>query len=285
MAMALAERFPLAIISADSRQIYRGFDVGTGKPTREEQARVPHCGIDVVPPTERYSAAAFSNDAMGWMEEAWNGERTPVIVGGTGFYIRSLVRPLFDEPALDAPRRHRLREWLGAMTTGELQRWCLELDPRRADLGRVQLLRALEIALLTGRRLTALHETASRAPRLAARYLLVDPGAALGSLMERRIDAMFRAGWMDEVRLLMAGVPEDAAAWLATGYASVRQAVIGTSTEAQAREAVMIATRQYAKRQRTWFRHQLAGEDVTRLDATAPDAPDRAAAWWIAEGR
>ncbi len=284
IAMALAERFPLVIISADSRQIYRGFDIGTAKPTRDERTRVPHRGLDTVEPTARYSAAAFASDAMQWITEAGNSDRAPVVVGGTGFYIRSLMRPLFEEPALDASKRHALQQWLGALPTDLLQRWVVALDPRRADLGRVQLLRAIEIALLTGRRLTTLHETASRAPRITARYLVVDAGPELAGRMERRIDAMFQAGWLDEVRSLMATVPDDAPAWLGTGYASARKSVRGELTEREAREDVIIATRQYAKRQRTWFRHQLVDDDVTRLDATAPDALDRAIAWWTTQG-
>lgn len=280
LAMRLAERFPLTIISADSRQIYRQFDVGTGKPTREEQARVPHCGIDVVDPTARYSAAAFAADASTWIADSVANGRTPLIVGGTGFYIRSLVQPLFEEPALDPTRRAELSRWLGELSTDELRRWCRALDPRRADLGRTQLLRAVEIALLTGQRLTALHERASRAPSRTARYLVVDAGKALPGRMEQRIDAMFGAGWMDEVRSLIQTVPANAPAWLATGYGAVRRAVLGELSEAEAREAVVIATRQYAKRQRTWYRHQLTDEDVTSIDATSADALARAIEWW-----
>lgn len=103
--MRLAESVPLTIISADSRQIYRRFDIGTAKPTREERERVPHFGIDIVEPTERYSAAAWADAAVGWVSGAGEASREPVIVGGTGFYLRALTEPLFDEPPLDAERR------------------------------------------------------------------------------------------------------------------------------------------------------------------------------------
>lgn len=280
VAMALAERFPLGIVSADSRQVYRHFDIGTGKPTPTEMARVPHAGVDVVEPTARFSAAAWVDLALGAIAGMRREGRTPVVVGGTGFYIRALARPLFVEPALDPGRRSALERWLAAMPTTELQRWCMHLEPARAHLGRVQLLRAVEIALLTGQRLSTLHDTAARTSGVPARYLLVDAGDVLAKRMEQRIDAMFAAGWVDEVRRLHDAVPDEAPAWLATGYAAVRGVVTGERSLEQAREAVIVGTRQYAKRQRTWFRHQLAGEEVTRLDATAPDALERAVAWW-----
>src|SRR5438132_7836389 len=105
IAMWLAERHRGAIISADSRQLYRGFDIGTAKPTADERARVPHYGIDVVDPVERYSAAAWASGANEWIGAARAGGRVPVVVGGTGLYLRALFEGLFEEPALDAARR------------------------------------------------------------------------------------------------------------------------------------------------------------------------------------
>lgn len=280
VAMALAERFPLTILSADSRQIYRGFDIGTAKPTAEERARVPHRGVDIVQPTERFSAAAWSDAAIGWITEAEREGRTPVVVGGTGFYIRALASPLFEEPPLDPERRLALQGELAALSNAELRRWCEQLDPTRAHLGRAQLLRAVEVALLTGTPLSVWHERASRAPRVRARYLVVDPGSVLRDRIAQRVSAMLDAGWEAEVAALAACVPEDAPAWNASGYSTVRHLVQGRVARSAAIERIVIDTRQYAKRQRTWFRHQLAGEDVTLLDPLAPDALARAAAWW-----
>jgi len=278
--LALAESIPLAVISADSRQVYRGFDIGTAKPTPGERARVPHYGIDVAAPTERYSAAAWAEGAAAWIAEARAMGRSPAIVGGTGFYIRALASPLFREPPLDPMRRAELAAELAPLDLAELRRRVARVDPPRARLGRAQLLRALEVATLTGRPLSEWHaERAGAAPR-AARYLVIDPGPPLAARIAARVQRMLAAGWEHEVERLAAAVPAEAPAWNATGYATVRDLVRGKIGRATAVEKVTIATRQYAKRQRTWFRHQLAGARVTRLDPEREDALERARAWW-----
>jgi tRNA dimethylallyltransferase len=281
VAMELASHVALSIVSADSRQLYRRFDVGTAKPTPDERRRVPHLGIDVLDPTERASAAWWSEQADGWLREVVASGRTPVVVGGTGLYLRALFGTLFDEPPLDAERRASLQKVLDAMTTEELRRWVGELDPPRASLGRTQLLRAAEIALLSGRRVSDLHRERVRPPRWRARYLVVDPGGALAAQIEARAIAMMD-GWRAEVRALMRDVPHDAPAWNASGYGAIRLLECGELTYDDALETVIIETRQYAKRQRTWFRHQLAGAHVTHLDPRAPDRDARALAWWNA---
>jgi tRNA dimethylallyltransferase len=276
----LAQRHGGAIVSADSRQIYRAFDVGTAKPTAGERARVPHFGVDVLDPAARYSAAVWAAEVECWVDEIGRGGRVPLVVGGTGFYLRALFGEMFDEPELDPGRRAALAATLDAFTLPELRRWCERLDPARAHLGRTQLLRAIEVALLTGRRLSDLHRARSRPPRRRARYLLVDPGPALHDRIARRVDAMLVGGWMDEVRDLMSRVPPDAPAWNATGYDAVRAMVLGELSSEAGRERVIVQTRQYAKRQRTWFRHQLKGADVTPLDPERSDWQDLAERWW-----
>ena len=286
IAMRLAARRAITIVSADSRQVYRGFDVGTAKPTGAERAAVPHAGIDVSPPTERYSASMWAEGAERWIAESEAAGREPVVVGGTGLYIRALVQPLFDAPPLDAARRERLDAVIGAMPVPELRRWCIALDPAKSELGRTQLLRAIETALLTGQRLSALQAAHARAPRFAARYLVVDPGAErLPGWIAARARAMLDAGWVEEVERLARSVAADAPAWKATGYGIVRRLVAGELTRDEAAEAIAIETRQYAKRQRTWFRHQLAGAPVTLVDPTAPDADELVERWWLGEER
>ena len=284
VALSLARREAVTVLSADSRQISRGFDIGTAKPAPDELRAVPHQGIDVADPTERYSASRWADAADGWIAEARAARRTPLVVGGTGFYVRALFAPLFEEPALEPGRRGALETVLGAMPLAELRRWAASLDPARAHLGRTQLLRAIEVALLTGTRLSRLHAERSRAPRHRARYLVVDPGPALGERIERRVAGMFDAGWVREVERLMATVPEDAPAWKASGYDAVRRHVRGAMGRDEAMREVVIATRQYAKRQRTWFRHQLADDDVTTVDPLAPDATAIVDAWWRGGG-
>ena len=263
--MQLAERRDVTIISADSRQIYRRFDIGTAKPSIDEMRAVPHRGIDIVAPTDRYSAAQWADMAERSIDESLVHGRVPIVVGGTGFYISALFRPLFEEPELDADDRRRLQQSLADTATEELRRWCRALDPARAHLGRAQLLRAIEVALLAGERLSDLHRMRARPRRFRASYLLVDPGPALSTRIVSRAAHMLDQGWPDEVRMLMHDVPDEAPAWGATGYATVRHMVRGEIDRRSALERVVIDTRQYAKRQRTWFRHQLANDQVTRV--------------------
>lgn len=284
LALRLAERYGARIISADSRQIYRGFDLGTAKPTLQERARVPHDGIDVADPTERWSAARFATDAAAWLDAA-AAARTPVlVVGGTGLWLRALVQPLAEEPPMDPDRRAALLQELGALPVEDLRRWVVQLDPLRAALGRTQLLRAAEVALLSGTRLSDWHARGSVLPHRAARWLVVDPGAVLTESLETRRQAMLEAGWVAEVGRLDGSVPEDAPAWNACGYREIREAVRGTQSLDQAMQAVRVSTRQYAKRQRTWFRNQLTRVGaVTRLDPRAADA-DAIATRWFTQG-
>lgn len=279
IALWLAEREPVTIISADSRQIYRGFDIGTAKPTQAERDRVPHLGIDLIEPTERYSAAAWADRANEWIVETRASGRRPLVVGGTGLYLRALFEGLFAEPELDAARRAALEPMLGQMPLGDLRRWATVLDPSRAHLGRTQLIRVIEIALLTGHRLSDLHRERARGSRWHPRYLVVDPGPELATRIAARIDDMLLSGWPEEVRRLMQVVPETAPAWNATGYDAVRRFVTGDISRSNAREEILISTRQYAKRQRTWFRNQLPEESVTRIDPLASDWQAVARAW------
>lgn len=280
IALALAHRHGAMIIGADSRQIYRGFDIGTAKPSAAERALVPHRGIDIADPAERFSAARWSDEAVRAIDDARRAKHIPVIVGGSGFYLRALFAPLFEEPALDARRRAELQRALAGLSQAELRRWCTELDPALAHLGRAQLLRAIEIALLTGHRLSALQAERPRAARYRARYLLVDPKDRLQQQIASRIDAMLTAGWEEEVAALARQVAPGAPAWNACGYGVIRGMVEGSVDREAALRAILIETRQYAKRQRTWFRHQLGEADVTHLDPHAANASAIAEQWW-----
>jgi tRNA dimethylallyltransferase len=154
------------------------------------------------------------------------------------------------------------------------------VDPARAHLGRYQLVRALEIAMLTGSRISDLHEADTATSAFEPAYLLVDPGDSLSERIERRVQAMIDAGWIDEVRALDAHVPENAPAWKSCGYQLMRRVARGALDLSAARERIIIETRQYAKRQRTWFRHQLGDAPVTRLNPDDPDAQSIAQRWW-----
>jgi tRNA dimethylallyltransferase len=285
IALRLALEYGATIISADSRQIYRGFDIGTAKPGPAEMRSVPHRGIDVAEPTQRYSASAWAEGARAWITEAESARRAPLITGGTGFYIRALFEPLFDAPRLDASRRRALETALNGFPIVELRRWCSTLDPAKAHLGRVQLSRAIETALLTGRRLSDLQKESASSqamtvPLFRPSFLVVDPGAGLAQRIEKRVDSMLDSGWVEEVRSLIAHVPSEAPAWKASGYRVVRDVAEGSVSLSSARERIIIETRQYAKRQRTWFRHQLGVGSVTRVDPDEPESGAIVERWW-----
>jgi tRNA dimethylallyltransferase len=278
IALRLAARHRRSILVADSRQVYRRFDIGTAKPTADERLRVPHFGLDVAEPTERFSAAQWAENAESTLAAAGVGA-SPLVVGGTGMYLRALFEGLFVEPAVDLERKARLLAWLDVRPTEELRRWAAQLDPVRAALGRTQLLRAVSVAILSGRRISRLHETNARRPGWRPRYLVVDPGPALHARIASRLDAMLGFGWLNEVRSLDS-LPDDAPAWKATGYRALRDVVRGSTSLQQARENILIETRQYAKRQRTWFRHQLPDDQTTRLNPERSDTNAMVDAWW-----
>jgi tRNA dimethylallyltransferase len=280
IAMWLAERHPITIVSADSRQIYRRFDVGTAKPTAEDRARVPHEGLDIVNPTDRYSAFSWADSAARWISEAQLSGRTPLIVGGTGLYVRALVEASFEEPEVDPAQRAAVQEVIGRMPVTELRRWVDLLDSERSHLGRTQLIRAIEVALLTGRPLSSLHREALRPPRATASYLVVDPGPLLRDRISSRARSMLDGSWQAEVSLLVGDLPDDAPAWKSTGYRTVRSLVRGELSRERALEQIVVATRQYAKRQRTWFRNQLPPERVTHVDPAVGNWEATVSAWY-----
>ncbi len=283
VAVALARHWPLEVISADSRQVYRGLDVGTAKPSRKERAAVRHHGLDLVRPGERYSAGRFARDAAGWIAEVRARGHLPVVVGGTGLYVRALAEGLFAEPPLDAARRAALDAWLAGLEPLELVRWAGRLDPGFQGGGRQRAARAIEIALLTGRPLSAWQAEAQGAGGIRPWYVrLTVPRQVLHQRIRHRA-----------LQMVQQGIIEEAAAALADGAApgspgldgvGVREAVeylTAGGDRAAVAEAIVVATRQYAKRQETWFRHQLPGEVLT-LDATRPPeevAEQVAAAW------
>jgi tRNA dimethylallyltransferase len=280
IAMRVARDTGARIISADSRQVYRGFDIGTAKPSVVDRAAVAHEGLDVAEPTDRWHAARWAEAARGWIASARDAGVPVLIVGGTGLWIRSLAEPLFQEPPLDPEARAALAAELAPLDTDTLRARVAVLDPLRAHLGRAQLLRALEIATLTGRAHSTLLAAGSLVPGIPLRYLVVDPGPVLRERIALRAAHMLESGWVEEARALRSRVPANAAAWKATGYEPVAALAEGRLSREVATDAIVIATRQYAKRQRTWQRHQLPATHVTRLDPDIPEAGARALAWF-----
>ena len=276
LALALAERLDGEIISMDSRQVYRGMDIGTAKATPAERARVPHHGLDLVDPGQRYSAGRFARDARRWIAEIRGRGRIPILVGGTGFFLRALTHPLFDEPPMDPARRMALGAWLEALPAGEPARWLAALDAGAAERleqggGEQRVLRALEVALLTGRPLGWWHAHSPGPPPVDVRVFVLDlPRDALYERIDRRVDAMLAEGLVEEVRgLLRAGFAPGSPGMNATGYPQISAHLAGEMSLEEAAERIRTATRRYARRQITWFRHQLP-EDAVWLDGERP---------------
>jgi tRNA dimethylallyltransferase len=270
VATALARLQPIGCIAADSRQIYRGLDIGTAKPDATDRAAAPHFGLDVVDPAERYSAGRFARDAAGWIAAIEADGRTPVVVGGTGFYLRALFEGLFVEPPLERVRRERLQEALRGLSAEALQRWAQRLDPGYRGGGHQRAARAVEIALLTGTPLSTHHRasTGAAAVRGAVYVRLTLERGALAARIRARTAAMLAAGLVDEVRRLLAsGVPSGAPGLSGVGYREAVAHLEGRLSADRLLDAISTATRQYAKRQETWFRHQLP-PDTLVLDAT-----------------
>ncbi len=272
LALALARHWPLVVLSADSRQVYRGLDAGTGKPSAAQRAAVPHVGLDLIAPGDRYSAGRFARDAAAWLGAVPPGTR-PVVVGGTGLYIRALADGLFLEPPLDPERRTRLARWTaGAEGLG---RWAWRLDPAYAGGGRQRAARSVEVALLTGQPLSWWQRRAKAEGVMRPWYVrLTLPRAVLQQRIGERVRSMLRAGWVDEVRgLLAAGLDPRAPGLDALGYREIARHLGGELPAERLEQAIVISTHRYAKRQETWFRHQLGGGPVVTLDATeSPEA-------------
>ena len=294
LSIDVAQRLAAEIVSMDSRQVFIGMDIGTAKPTAAQRALVPHHGIDLLPPSERYSAGRFACDARLWLDDIETRSRTAVVVGGTGFFLRALTHPMFEEPPLDALRKEALKHYLEGLSREELLRWLRSLDEASAtrlgaEGGRQRVARAVEIALLTGRPLSQWHrqQPARARPLEFLTFVLELPRPVLYARINERVTQMLRAGLVDEVRgLLMAGYDERAPGMNTTGYIELLPYLRAQTTLEEAADQVRAATRAYARRQMTWFRHQLAAGSVP-LDATRPGeelAHDIVSAWRTASG-
>jgi tRNA dimethylallyltransferase len=263
LALELAHRLDAEIVSADSRLVYRGLDVGTAKPTAAERARVRHHALDLADPGEPFDVARYLDAARAAIGDVHARGKAVVVVGGTGLYVRALLHGLCPAP----PRAPRLRAVLHAWAAREgvpaLHRRLVLIDPGAAARvhvnDAVRIVRALEVALVTGRRLSDWQGTHGfqPAPFDALVIGLAVVPAVLDARIASRVDAMVAAGWLDEVRGLIAcGYGDEAPAWRTLGYAAMRDVVEGRSELTSARAATVLATRRYAKRQRTWFRRE-----------------------------
>jgi tRNA dimethylallyltransferase len=263
LGVALAEAIGGEIVSCDSTAVYRGIDIGTDKPTAEERRGIPHHLIDVVNPGETYSAARYATDAAAAIRDIRARGRWPILVGGTGFYYRALVRGLFPGPARDEPLRARLLRVADRRGVEALHRWLARVDPASAiriqSRDRMRLVRALEVYLLTGKALTShFAETQSALPGFTTLTLgLVDPRPDLEARVARRVEAQFARGVVAEMEGLIAlGVPESAHAFSGLVYRQLVEMRQGVRDEAATRALIVRENMQYARRQVMWFRKE-----------------------------
>lgn len=278
LAVTLAEALSGEIVSADAMQLYRGLDIGTGKVDAETLRRVPHHCLNLIAPHERTSAGKYARSAGTAVEGILDRGHLPIVVGGSGFYLRALLDGLVPLPvqddnwrrALEAIETRRGLAYLYDMLLALDAEWATQVG--HADRQRIR--RGLEVTLRCGEPISSiLAREGWNEPGYETIWVgLTWPRKILRSRIADRIDAMLEAGWVDEVRaLLESGVSREAAALRAIGYRELAAHLAGEASLAEARESIVKSTRQYAKRQMTWFRKQTPAEWFERSSTGEAD--------------
>ena len=281
LALRLAEAQGGEIVSCDSLQVYRGLDVGSAKPTPAERRRVPHHLLDVVDPDEPFSAADYARRARVALVSIRERGAAPFVVGGTGLYLRALLRGLFAGPSRDEVLRARLEAMAERHGERRLHRWLARVDPASAArieaADRVRVVRALEVFHKTGRPLSGHHEGGAEPLHgFTVRLLgLAPPRETLRAAVEARTDRMLADGLVEETRGLIERYGAEVRPLQSIGYRQAAAVVRGAVGVEQARRDIVKETMRYAKRQMTWFRHQ---EQVAWC-AAAAEAEALAARW------
>jgi tRNA dimethylallyltransferase len=257
----LADEIPITIISADSRQIVKGFDIGSAKPTRLEREKYDYRLLDVIQPGETYSAFRFKEDTEREIKRAHRAGRIPVLCGGTGLYIRAVVEGIFEIPTPDAELRQKMAdeaERLGAQGLHEKLR---AIDPLEAEIAHanntVRVQRALEIYYLTGKTKSELAESQrlTERPFEFVQMALTPPIADVYARIESRVDLMFEQGWLAEVEgLIEKWGSERILSARTIGYTEIAKHLEGLLSLPAAVELIKQSTRRFAKRQMTWLR-------------------------------
>lgn len=275
LALALAEEIGGEIVNYDSVQIYRGFDIGSAKPSPAARARVPHHLFDIIDADEEFNAADYAARAGPLLDEIAARGHTPILVGGTFFYLRALLSGLPEMPARNEEVRARLRR-IASRARGQrrLHRWLSKIDPQSgrkiAPADRHRIERALEVWIVSGRPISSWPApSAGGGDEITTLKLaLTLERARLVNQLDARVEAMYREGVVDETRRLLERFPRAARPFSAIGYAESAAVVAGEMTLGEAIAETQRRTRAYAKRQMTWLR---AERNVRWLDATNPE--------------
>lgn len=274
LGLELARRLNAEIVSLDSMALYRGMNIGTAKPTAAEQAAVPHHLIDVIHPHEEYSVAQYVAAVEHAVSEIAARGRVPLFVGGTPLYLKALLRGIFAGPPADWDLRNRLQELADREGDESLHRRLAEVDPASARRlharDRRRVIRALEVFEKTGESITDLQRQFERArPAEACRVFMLEwPREQLVQRIDLRVESMFAAGLVDEARQLLASpTPPGRTASQAVGYREMFEHLRGDRDLSVTIDLVKLRTRQFAKRQMTWFRSL---SEVRRIPAEQP---------------
>lgn len=262
LAIKLALHCDGEIINLDSVQVYRGINIATAKVPESEQQGVPHHLINICEPTENFTAGEYARSAARKIHEIESRAHTAILAGGTGFYLRALVNPLFEGPRTDPELRERLVALRDRRGPEHLHRMLERVDPPAAAAIKTRdwsrTMRALEVFFQTGRRLSESQPETPPAPEIASRIrvlALSPPRAELYARINKRADEMFARGLVEEVEALIeSGVPPTAKAFQAHGYRRVVEYLLGRRTREEALNQMKLDTRHYAKRQLTWWR-------------------------------
>ena len=263
LGLRLALRFGGEVVACDSTAVYRGFDIGTDKVATAEQQGIPHHLVDVVDGAAEYTAADYARDAMTAIADIRARGRLPILVGGTGFYYRALVRGLFPGPGKDEGVRGRLDHLVARHGVARVHRVLARVDPPSAARIQVndamRVVRALEVYFVSGRTLTA-HFAQTRAPLAGWQVIAIGvrpPWEEITARIAQRVDLQFARGIVDEVRALRAsGVPDSARPFTGYVYKRVREVVEDARDERSARALIVRENRRYARRQLIWFRKE-----------------------------
>ena len=269
-ALTVAERIGAEIVSCDSMQLYREFDIGSAKPSAEERGRVPHHLVDLLPPDEPYSAARYAADADRAIADIQARGRRVLIVGGTGLYLRALRFGLFAAPPRDDELRRRLYDEEAARP-GALQLRLRAVDPaaaaRIAAADRVRLVRALEVHALTGVPLSEHHAQHRPEARHPVEVMLLDPPRDQhDSRIAARVDVMLAGGLVDETRRIRARFGAALPGLSSVGYAEVSALLDGALAASELPSTIVRSTRRYARRQRTWFKKEPGARRFAHAD-------------------